>query len=193
VPAGTVRRVQPLPVPEPALGDHAVVLRAWREEDLPAMVAACQDPLLSRYIGTPSPYGEADARRWLTRQAAARQRGESLSLAITDAESRAVLGDVYLVRVVWEHRRAEVGCWLTREARGRGSATRAVSLLARWAFAELRLSRLEAFVEPGNPASLRVVRRCGFVREGVLRSYVARRGGRGDVVILSLLPGDLAH
>jgi RimJ/RimL family protein N-acetyltransferase len=183
--------VQSLPLPEPALRDDAVVLRAWREEDLPAMVAACQDPLLARYVGTPLPYTEADARRWFERQAAGRQRGESLSLAITDARTGAVLGDVYLVRVVWEHRRAEVGYWLSREARGRGSATRALALLARWALGPLRLSRLEALVEPGNPASLRVARRCRFVREGLLRSYLAQRGGRGDAVILSLLPGDL--
>jgi RimJ/RimL family protein N-acetyltransferase len=185
--------VQSLPLPEPALRDDAVVLRAWREADLPAMVAACQDPLLSRSIGTPLPFGEADARRWFERQAAGRQRGESLSLAITDAGNGAVLGDVYLVRVVWEHRRAEVGYWLSREARGRGTATRALGLLARWSLSRLRLARLEALVEPDNPASLRVARRCRFVREGVLRSYVARPGGRGDVVILSLVPGDLAR
>ena len=58
--------------------------------------------------------------------------------------------------------------------RGRGLATRAVRMLADYALTEtgqggLGLGRVEAKVEPGNQASLRVATRSGLRREGVRR------------------------
>ena len=76
-------------------------------------------------------------------------------------------------------------------ARGRGVATRAVRLIARWAFAELRLARLELTCAPDNDAAQRVAERCGFTREGVLRSHMPFKGGRRDTVVFGLLPGEL--
>ena len=70
-------------------------------------------------------------------------------------------------------------------------ATRAVRLLARWAFADLGIARLSLTCGPGNAASQRVAERCGFVREGVLRSHMAFKGGRRDTVVFWLLPSEL--
>src|SRR6478609_110225 len=65
---------------------------------------------------------------------------------------------------------------------------RLASLVARWAFSELGLARLELTCGPDNEASQRVAARCGFVREGVLRSHIAFKGGRRDTVVFSVLP-----
>ncbi len=70
-------------------------------------------------------------------------------------------------------------------------ATRAVRLLSRWALTELGLSRVQLGTYIDNYASQRVAERCGFVREGVLRSYIEVKGCRHDVVMFSLLPDDL--
>jgi RimJ/RimL family protein N-acetyltransferase len=75
--------------------------------------------------------------------------------------------------------------------RGHGAATRAVRLLARWAFDDLGIARLELTCGPDNTASQRVAERCGFTREGVLRSHMPFKGGRRDTVMFSLLPGEL--
>ena len=48
--------------PEPPLQDEVVVLRAWEEADIPAIVAACQDPETARWTTIPVPYGVDDAR-----------------------------------------------------------------------------------------------------------------------------------
>ena len=86
---------------------------------------------------------------------------------------------------------AAIGYWLASEARDRGAATQAVRLLARWAFAELGLARLELTCGPQNEASQRVAERCGFTREGLLRSHVPFKGALRESVIYSLLPGEL--
>jgi RimJ/RimL family protein N-acetyltransferase len=64
-------------------------------------------------------------------------------------------------------------------------------LLARWALEEAGLARLELVTDPDNIASQKVAKHAGFRREGVLRSYIERRGERQDCVIFSLLPGEL--
>ena len=64
-------------------------------------------------------------------------------------------------------------------------------MLARWAFDELAIARLELTCGPDNVASQRVAARCGFVREGLLRSHMAFKGGRRDTVLHGLLAGEL--
>jgi RimJ/RimL family protein N-acetyltransferase len=90
-----------------------------------------------------------------------------------------------------QERRAAVGYWLAAHARGRGVASRAVRLLAGWSFAQLGTARLELTCAPENEASQAVATRCGFTREGVLRSHMVFKGARRDTVMFSLLPGEL--
>jgi RimJ/RimL family protein N-acetyltransferase len=119
-------------------------------------------------------------------------RGEELNFALVEPRDQGVmLGSVSLHEVRLDQGSAAVGYWLVPEARGRGAATQAVRLLARWAFAELGLARLELTCGPENEASQHVAERCGFSREGILRSHVPFKGGRRDSVIYSLLPGEL--
>jgi RimJ/RimL family protein N-acetyltransferase len=172
----------------PSLGDEAVVLRPWREEDIEAVFEAFQDPLLPRFIRTaPSPYRRSDAEEWF----AGLDTAESLDLAITGVESDVVLGGVSLLRFDWENKRAEIGLWVAAEARGRGIATRAVTLLSRWGLESLGLARIEFLAEEENVASQRVAERAGFTREGVLRAYFDNKGERPDYVMFSLVAGDL--
>jgi RimJ/RimL family protein N-acetyltransferase len=80
-----------------------------------------------------------------------------------------------------------------RDARGRGVATRAVLLIARWAIRDCGLRRLQLRADIANAASQRVAEKAGFKREGVLRSvrYSERQGRRVDFAVFSLLPDEL--
>lgn len=177
------------PVP-PLVGD-VVYLRPWRPADTAPIVRAFSDPLMRRFSWRTSPYTETDARDDLAGQELARVRGGALNLAVAEPLDRdVVLGGVRLSEVRPEQGCAAIGYWLAPEARGRGVATQAVGLIARWAFAELGLARLELTCGPDNTASQRVAERCGFTREGLLRSHVPFKGTRRDSLIYSLLPGD---
>jgi ribosomal-protein-alanine N-acetyltransferase len=57
-----------------------------------------------------------------------------------------------------------------------GHMTAGLELLLRRAFSELGLHRLEANIQPGNIASAALVRRCGFVREGLSERYLKING-----------------
>jgi RimJ/RimL family protein N-acetyltransferase len=173
------------------LVDGPTVLRPWRDADLVGLVAACQDPEISRWTRVPSPYGEADARAYLLQRHDVVQAGTAAPFAVVSSEDHALLlGSIALMRLDWRHARAEVGYWLAAPARGAGHATRAVRLVCRWGFEQLALERVELLAATANPASQRVAERSGFTREAVLRSYLRGREGRQDMVAFGLLLSD---
>jgi RimJ/RimL family protein N-acetyltransferase len=178
--------------PAPPLADDVVLLRPWHEADVPGKLLAFSDPVMQRFSWRTTPYTEADARSDFAEQEKARLRGEELNFALVEpADQAAVLGGCSLSDVRPDRGCAALGYWLAPGARGRGVATHAVRLLARWALAELGLARLELTCGPDNEASQRVAERCGFVREGLLRSHAPFKGARRDSVIYSLLPAEL--
>ena len=161
------------------LEDGDVALRPLAEEDVPEVVAACQDPEIPRWTVVPSPYTEDDAREFLA-------RAPDVS-AIVDAESGEFLGTIGWR---WVDGNVQIGYWVKREARGRGVATQALRLLARWAFAELGAARIQLLTEPENRASQRVAEKAGFRREALLRSFIDLKGRRRDAYMYALLRDD---
>jgi RimJ/RimL family protein N-acetyltransferase len=179
-------------LPAEPLIDGPTALRPWRESDIPALVAACQDPEIPRWTRVPSPYRETDAHAFMQQRYDSTRFGTAAPFAIVSPSDHSLLlGSISLMRFAWEHARAEVGYWLAREARGEGHATRAVGLICDWAFATLGLERIELLAASGNPASQRVAGRCGFAHEALLRSYLRLKDGRLDMVAFGLLAGEL--
>jgi len=170
------------------LRDDDLVLRPWTEDDVPALVAACNDPEIPRWIPViPSPYTKQDALAFIRGEV----RPEEHSLAIT--LDGLVVGAIGM-GVNSLNYRGRIGYWVAAPARGRGVCTRALRLLSRWAFEELELQRLDLITDPDNVASQRVAEKAGFRREGVLRSHLRHTDGRvRDSVMFSLLPGELVE
>jgi RimJ/RimL family protein N-acetyltransferase len=166
------------------LEDGDVVLRPFVGADVPAIVAACQDPEIPRWTSVPSPYSEEDALRYLD------GAPNVYSFAVVDRDSGELLGSVGFQLL--SHSRATFGYWVALEARGRGVATRALRLLSRWALREHGLARVQLIVEPENVASIRVAENAGFQREALLRSYIELKGRRRDVYLYALLAEDVA-
>jgi RimJ/RimL family protein N-acetyltransferase len=174
-------------LPGEALRDGPTALRPWRDSDLRQLVAACQDPEISRWTRVPSRYGESDARRYLHQRYDMTFAGLAAPFAIVRAPDAELVGSISLLRIVWEHQRGEVGYWLASGGRGEGHATRAVKLICDWGFAQLGLERIALFAATDNRPSQRVAERSGFAREGVLRSYMRHLTERRDMVAYSLL------
>ncbi len=130
------------------------------------------------------------ARRWVKQTSSDRADGVRLELAIV--ERNVVVGSASLTDL--EHDNAMVHYWLLPAARGRGLASHAVWQLCTWAFAEMNIGRVAAFVEPDNQPSAAVLERCGFVLEGRLRRHMTGHDGvRVDTLLYGLLPEDLTE
>jgi RimJ/RimL family protein N-acetyltransferase len=174
-------------LPADPLVDGDTALRPWRDSDLRALVAACQDPEISRWTRVPRNYGETDARAYLLQRYDLVSRGRAAPFAVVGSDDGVLAGSIALIRIDWEHRRAEVGYWLAAPARGRGHATRAVELICDWGAHTLGLERIDLLAAIGNRASQRVAERAGFTREAVLRSYMSFARERQDMVAYGLL------
>jgi [ribosomal protein S5]-alanine N-acetyltransferase len=175
----------PLALPV-ALSDEVVLLRPWSAADVPVIAAFGTDPESVRWNAAPAGYREDAAQERFAAAEADRRAGRGISLAIGEVASGEVIG--YLEVRLPAPEVGELGYGLVAAARGRGLMARALRLIVPWAIGEYRLGRLQAFVDPGNAASIRLLERLGFVREGVLRSY---RGEGADRVAYSVLRHEL--
>jgi RimJ/RimL family protein N-acetyltransferase len=82
--------------------------------------------------------------------------------AIADDQTGELLGNIALVVENENVKSAEIMYWLASWGRGRGIATRAVSLLCEWAFDQLKVKRIALKILRGNIRSQRVAERAGF-------------------------------
>jgi RimJ/RimL family protein N-acetyltransferase len=106
---------------------------------------------------------------------------------VTLAATGELMGTTTLFRIDRDHRRAEIGFALGSRWWGQGWGSATVARIATYAFQALGLHRLEADVDPRNAASLRVLERLGFRREGLLRARYHVAGEIQDSVLLGLL------
>jgi ribosomal-protein-alanine N-acetyltransferase len=103
----------------------------------------------------------------------------------------ALLGGVTLSNVTrGMTQTATVGYWMGERHAGRGSMTRAVRALIPFAFGSLHLHRLEAACLPHNGASMRLLEKVGFQREGLARGLVCISGRWQDHIVFALLADD---
>jgi RimJ/RimL family protein N-acetyltransferase len=167
------------------LRDDAIIVRSWRPEDADAVYEACQDLDMLQWLPRiPRPYTREDARAFVTGDIGLGPHQYGI-----EKDGR-VVGAIGMT--IDENETAHVGYWCLRSERGQGIVPRAVRLLARFAFEELELGRVELITDPDNASSQRVAAKAGFTREGVLRSHLLHPDGRRrDSVMFSLLPGEL--
>jgi len=109
-----------------------------------------------------------------------------------DATNHALLGGLTLAHI----RRGvtqscSLGYWMGERFAGKGLMTDGVRLAVGFVFDSLRLHRLEAACLPSNAASIRVLEKVGFQREGYARSYLCINGAWQDHLLFALVAGDL--
>ncbi|HYJ57002.1 MAG TPA: GNAT family protein [Mycobacterium sp.] len=161
-------------------------MRTFRREDAASIVAACADPEIPRFTFMKEGLNQPEAEEWIEQGNEGWATG-FVRFAIVDVADR-LLGQIGFA-VNDHYRSAEAFYWLSADARGRGVATRALTLVANWAF-DNGIERLFLLIHPENESSHRVAQRCGFSREGVLRAFERFKGQRPDLVSWSLLPSD---
>jgi ribosomal-protein-alanine N-acetyltransferase len=164
----------PMPTLRLATDLPSVVLRRWAAGDKPALIAQANDRAVWRNLTEtfPHPYTAEDAERWI---AFANQPSAGSHLCI-EVEGVAAGGIGIIAGEGVAQRTGRLGYWLGQGYWGRGIGTAAARTMLAYARASLPFARLEATVFEWNPASMRVLEKIGFVREGVLRRSVYKDG-----------------
>jgi len=148
------------------------VLRPWCDADAGDLVFHANDPQVARSLGErfPHPYALDDAHAFI---AHALHLSSEKAWAI-EINGVAAGGIGVQPGEGVERHSAELGYWVGRAYWGEGIATAAVRALVPHALRELKLYRLQARVFSDNPASMKVLERCGFVREAILHRLVVK-------------------
>jgi ribosomal-protein-alanine N-acetyltransferase len=177
------------PEPHPVLTTPRLRLRQFRAEDVEAMHACFADAEAMRFWNHP-----AHTKRIETERAVRRFIDCTPSYyrfwAAADGETDRCLGLVNYHDGHIRNKRAAIG-YLVHPARWReGLATEAVSAMLDFCFDRMGLHRVEAFIQPENAASLRLVEKLGFRREGLLRDHLRVGDVWRDELVYALLESD---
>jgi RimJ/RimL family protein N-acetyltransferase len=166
-----------------------LLLRGPIEADIETIAPAFRDPAVGGEASLPPV--DADTLRVMLREQLPGMRAQGLLAAyvIEDLQQDELLGGASLHHFDPLRDVVEVGYWLFVSARGRGVATRSVQRLTEHAAAN-GIWRVEAHVRVGNTASVRVLERLGFEREGVKRKYLRHGNDRVDATLFALLAND---
>ena len=176
------------------LVDGEIVVRPYRAEDIPALYEAAREsiPELSAWMPWCHPdYSIDETRSFILSRAEAWKRDAEYGFGIFDRQSGRFLGGVGLNFVNRNHDLVNLGYWVRTSAAGRGIASGATKLVARFAFEQLGFQRVEILAATGNVASQRVAEKAGAMKEAVLRKRLRVRGTHVDGVLYSLVAEDL--
>jgi ribosomal-protein-alanine N-acetyltransferase len=130
-------------------------------------------------------------RRRLKRYAEDQRSDQSYAFFIFRTGDRMLVGGISLANI----RRGvaqsgTIGYWIGLPFVRRGYMSSAVRALMPFAFSALRLHRLEAACIPSNTASIRLLEKCGFTREGYARQYLCINGVWQDHLLYARLKDD---
>jgi ribosomal-protein-alanine N-acetyltransferase len=137
-------------------------------------------------LNIPHPYPHGGAAEWIRLHAPAWIEGTSATFAIIGQKMGALVGTISLI-IKREHQRAELGYWIAPDCWNRGYATEATRAIIDFGFETLGLHRIESRHFLRNPASGRVMRKVGMIREGIERDLVMKWDRFESLALYSIL------
>lgn len=151
-----------------------IKLRDYAIADVDRFADLANNENVSRYLiyTFPYPYTTQDAAWWIA-------TGSKANSAVTKAiEYRGELVGTVGIKpqTGWKEHSAEIGYWVGDAYWGKGIATEALRTMSDLAFSSMKFKKLYAPVLGPNKASMRVLEKCGYSLEGILKQDVSKGG-----------------
>jgi RimJ/RimL family protein N-acetyltransferase len=166
-------------------------MRPYRESDTDGLFQLFGDPAVARYWSFP-PWTHREQAEAFLAPLLEPFRDDAIVFpwVIADRVRDELVGTTTIFALHREQRRAEIGYAMRRSHWGQGLAREAVTRVLAHGFDALGLRRFEADIDPRNAASISLVERLGFRREGLLRERWLVNGETADSVIYGLLASE---
>ena len=175
----------------PDLETPRLLLRKIRLRDAADIFAYASDPQVARYVLWEPHRDLRETRAHIRAMRRQYRQGLPSSWGIELKAEKKVIGSIGYMWVSSENRSAEIGYSLARSFWNQGLMTEALRRVLESAFTDLNLHRVEAQHDLRNPASGRVMEKCGMRREGILRSRIFNKGEYVDTALWAVLQTDL--
>jgi len=171
------------PTEVPTLHHGLITLRKPEERDILPIYEGVQDPIIPKFTRIPANYILANAEHYV-RERSPNSFTMRTELQLTLEYGGTFAGALSFHTVDLDEAKAEIGYWLTAEARGKGVATDATKLLTEYGFESIGFHRIEALVVESNKPSLKVLANAGYQQEGVLRDKCLQDDGTRENMIM---------
>jgi ribosomal-protein-alanine N-acetyltransferase len=181
--ASVIQLTEPIVVPR--IETQRLILRGLSEDDIPFLFEHFGEDEINAYVSDDNVTSLEEAKELFQKYIAPRPHLFRLGLVLKETGN--LIGTLGLYGIDRVNRRAVVGADLMKEYWGKGLMSEAFRRLICYAFTEMGLNRIEASADPQNLRSIRLMERCGFKKEGVLRQRFYYKGAYHDDAIYSIL------
>lgn len=169
------------------IGDR-IYLRAVELSDKEMLLDIINDEQTEYELGGWSfPISDLNQEEWIK---SLKPDYKTLRCVIVNKEDDKAIGTVILSDIDYKNGTAEIHIKLGKQIRSKGYGAETINLITGYAFNELRLHCIYAHINSYNENSQKLFEKCGFVREGILRERIFKKGNYHNVYSYSLLKGD---
>ena len=174
----------------PVIETKRLVLRKVSMRDAPDIYHYARDREVARHVLWEAHQSLWDTRAYVRFLLYQYRNGEPGSWGIVLRETGRVIGTIGYMSYSAENATVEIGYSLSREHWGKGLMTEALAAVIDETFRTLKLNRIEAMHFTDNPASGRVMAKCGMTHEGHMRGRICCKGVFRDVEMWGILRKD---
>ena len=174
----------------PVIETERLMLRKMTMRDAPDLYRYCRDKEVARHVLWDAHTSLLETRAYVRFLLYQYRNGEPGSWGIVLKETGRVVGTIGYMNYSADNSTVEIGYSLSREQWGKGLMTEALNAVIGGTFRVLSLHRIEAMHFTDNPASGRVMEKCGMTHEGHLRERIFCKGEFRDVEMWAILRKD---
>jgi [ribosomal protein S5]-alanine N-acetyltransferase len=173
--------------PFPVLTTQRLILRRITNDDANEMYFLRSNEAVMNHIHRPRPASLEDIKPFIQKINDMIDANEGIAWAMALRDEPKLIGHISFHRVIKEHYRAEVGYLLHPGHYGKGIMHEALNAVLGYGFTTMGLHSVEAIVNPGNNASIKLLERNKFMREAYFREDFFWEGKFLDSAVYSLL------
>jgi [ribosomal protein S5]-alanine N-acetyltransferase len=174
----------------PKIETDRLILTELQSNDISRIVNYAANRNISEYtLNLPYPYSEKDAVYWINLSNQGLKNGTHYIYAIRLKNSNEFIGGIGLT-VEQRFSRAEIGYWVAEPFWNNGYTTEATKSIIEFGFDKLALNKLTSSHLEKNPASGKVMIKCGMTKEGELKEHVCKNGAFHTLIVYGLTKTD---
>lgn len=172
-----------------SLKGERINLRTPTMKDVDAIGKHINDKQVVRFTeNIPHPYTRKDGEFYVKNIAQKRLKQlTGYEFVICEKKRKEIIGGICLANVNKKHDHAEIGYWIGRKFWRQGYGSEALKILLDFAFRTLKLHKVYGQADEPNEASIKLMAKLGFKKEGTFREHVKHGKKRHNTVQLSLL------
>lgn len=171
----------------PVLETKRLILREIRPEDVKEVFEIRANKDVMKYFGKDPLKSVKEAEELVNQTLEGFKNKEGIRWGITIKGSDKIIGSGGLWRLLKPHLRGEIGYELSPEYWQKGIMSEAISEMIRFSFDPMNLHTIEANLDPANIASIRLLEKAGFKKEGHIKESYYHNGAFTDTAVYSLI------